>query len=150
MDVGLPMLLIHRTAWDVEDRPVEFTRTDLPGDRFSFIAEHSRRSDDGIGGPGTDNSARQCRRYRWKVSHAVDRAHCWPRREKPTDGTGTQTPTADSPPPARVLVSLTMTCAARRRGMVAWPRIRVPGAHGEATCALPRTGVRGPRGSAGD
>ena len=25
VDVGLPMLLIHRTAWDVEDRPVEFT-----------------------------------------------------------------------------------------------------------------------------
>ena len=31
VDVGLPMLLIHRTAWDVEDRPVEFTRTDLSG-----------------------------------------------------------------------------------------------------------------------
>ena len=46
VDVGLPMLLIHRTAWDVEDRPVEFTRTVFPGDRFSFIS-HST-VDDGI------------------------------------------------------------------------------------------------------
>ena len=38
VDVGLPMLLIHRTGWDVEDRPVEFTRTIFRGDRFSFIA----------------------------------------------------------------------------------------------------------------
>ena len=38
VDVGLPMLLIHRTGWDVDDRPVEFTRTIFRGDRFSFIA----------------------------------------------------------------------------------------------------------------
>jgi GntR family transcriptional regulator len=46
VDVGLPMLLIHRTAWDVEDRPVEFTRTVFRGDRFSFIS-HST-VDDGM------------------------------------------------------------------------------------------------------
>jgi GntR family transcriptional regulator len=40
------MLLIHRTAWDVEDRPVEFTRTVFRGDRFSFIS-HST-VDDGM------------------------------------------------------------------------------------------------------
>ena len=38
VDVGLPMLLIHRTGWDVDARPVEFTRTIFRGDRFSFIA----------------------------------------------------------------------------------------------------------------
>ena len=31
VDVGLPMLLIHRTAWDVEDRPVEFTHRSFGG-----------------------------------------------------------------------------------------------------------------------
>ena len=38
VDVGLPLLLIHRTAWDAEDRPVEFARSIFRGDRFSFIA----------------------------------------------------------------------------------------------------------------
>lgn len=38
VDVGLPMLLIHRTGWDSDDRPVEFTRSLFRGDRFSFVA----------------------------------------------------------------------------------------------------------------
>ncbi len=32
------MLFIHRTAWDAEDRPVEFARSVFRGDRFSFVA----------------------------------------------------------------------------------------------------------------
>ena len=40
-DVGLPLLLIHRTSWDLDGRPVEYTRSTFRGDRFSFIA-HSR------------------------------------------------------------------------------------------------------------
>lgn len=38
IDVGLPMLLIHRTGWDADDHPVEFTRSVFRGDRFSFVA----------------------------------------------------------------------------------------------------------------
>jgi GntR family transcriptional regulator len=38
VDVGLPLLVIHRTGWDTKDRPVEFTRSVFRGDRFSFIA----------------------------------------------------------------------------------------------------------------
>lgn len=39
VDVGLPMLLIHRTGWDRDGVPVEYTRSVFRGDRFSFIAE---------------------------------------------------------------------------------------------------------------
>jgi GntR family transcriptional regulator len=38
VNVGLPLLLIHRTGWDNDDRPVEFTRSIFRGDRVSFIA----------------------------------------------------------------------------------------------------------------
>ncbi len=38
VDTGLPVLLIHRTAWDVEGRPVEWTRSVFRGDRFRFVA----------------------------------------------------------------------------------------------------------------
>ena len=38
VELGMPMLLIHRTGWDADDRPVEFTRSIFRGDRFSFIA----------------------------------------------------------------------------------------------------------------
>ena len=38
-DVGLPLLLIRRTSWDMTGRPVEYTRSAFRGDRFSFIAE---------------------------------------------------------------------------------------------------------------
>lgn len=37
-DTGLPMLLIHRTAWDVDGRLVEWTRSVFRGDRFRFVA----------------------------------------------------------------------------------------------------------------
>ena len=37
-DIGLPMLLVHRTGWDVAGRPVEFTRSVFRGDRFRFVA----------------------------------------------------------------------------------------------------------------
>jgi GntR family transcriptional regulator, nutrient-sensing system regulator len=47
VDVGLPLLIIHRTGWDVEGRPVEFTRTAFRGDRFSFIS-HSTLDDDAV------------------------------------------------------------------------------------------------------
>lgn len=40
-DVGLPLLLIHRTSWDLDGRPVEYTRSTFRGDRFSFIAHSS-------------------------------------------------------------------------------------------------------------
>ncbi len=38
VDTGLPVLLVHRTAWDVEGRPVEWTRSVFRGDRFRFVA----------------------------------------------------------------------------------------------------------------
>lgn len=47
VDVGLPLLIIHRTGWDVDGRPVEFTRTVFRGDRFSFIS-HSTLDDDAV------------------------------------------------------------------------------------------------------
>lgn len=40
VDTGLPMLLIHRTAWDEASRPVEWTRSVFRGDRFRFVARH--------------------------------------------------------------------------------------------------------------
>lgn len=36
--IGVPMLLIERTGWGTDDRPVEWTRSVFRGDRFSFIA----------------------------------------------------------------------------------------------------------------
>ena len=38
VDTGLPLLLVHRTAWDVDGRPVEWTRSVFRGDRFRFVA----------------------------------------------------------------------------------------------------------------
>lgn len=38
IDLGVPMLLIHRTGWGPDERPVEFTRSMFRGDRFSFVA----------------------------------------------------------------------------------------------------------------
>jgi len=38
-DVGLPLLLVRRTGWDMTGRPVEYTRSAFRGDRFSFIAQ---------------------------------------------------------------------------------------------------------------
>jgi GntR family transcriptional regulator len=37
-DTGLPMLLVCRTGWDGDGRPVEFTRSVFRGDRFRFVA----------------------------------------------------------------------------------------------------------------
>jgi GntR family transcriptional regulator len=44
VDTGLPLLLIHRTAWDREGRVVEWTRSLFRGDRFRFVAR--QRLDD--------------------------------------------------------------------------------------------------------
>ena len=44
VDTGLPLLLVHRTAWDAKGRPVEWTRSLFRGDRFRFVARH--RPDD--------------------------------------------------------------------------------------------------------
>ena len=41
VETGLPMLLIHRTAWDSTGRPVEWTRSVFRGDRFRFVARHN-------------------------------------------------------------------------------------------------------------
>jgi GntR family transcriptional regulator len=38
VDTGLPLLLIHRTGWDADGRPVEWTRSVFRGDRFKFVA----------------------------------------------------------------------------------------------------------------
>lgn len=38
VDVGLPMLLVQRTAFDADGQPVEFTRSLYRGDRFRFVA----------------------------------------------------------------------------------------------------------------
>ena len=40
VEVGLPMLLVHRTAWDETGRPLERTRSLFRGDRFRFVARH--------------------------------------------------------------------------------------------------------------
>ncbi|MBN9173317.1 MAG: GntR family transcriptional regulator [Microbacterium sp.] len=37
-DVGLPLLLVHRTAWDAAGTIVEWTRSAFRGDRFRFRA----------------------------------------------------------------------------------------------------------------
>ncbi len=37
-DIGLPTLLVHRTGWNVDGRPVEWTRSVFRGDRFRFVA----------------------------------------------------------------------------------------------------------------
>jgi GntR family transcriptional regulator len=47
IDVGLPLLLVHRTGWDTDDRPVEYTRSAFRGDRFSFIAQAALPQADG-------------------------------------------------------------------------------------------------------
>ncbi|HEY7814484.1 MAG TPA: GntR family transcriptional regulator [Nakamurella sp.] len=46
VDTGLPMLLVHRTAWDEDGRIVEWTRSVFRGDRFRFVARH--RLDDDV------------------------------------------------------------------------------------------------------
>ncbi len=51
VDTGLPMLLIHRTAWDVEGRPVEWTRSVFRGDRFRFVARQRIDVDVDAGAP---------------------------------------------------------------------------------------------------
>lgn len=38
VETGLPLLLVHRTAWDPQGRPVEWTRSLFRGDRFRFVA----------------------------------------------------------------------------------------------------------------
>ncbi len=38
VEVGLPLLLVQRTAWDASGRPVEWTRSVFRGDRFRFVA----------------------------------------------------------------------------------------------------------------
>lgn len=40
VDTGLPLLLVHRTAWARDGRPVEWTRSLFRGDRFRFVARH--------------------------------------------------------------------------------------------------------------
>ena len=40
VDTGLPLLLVHRTAWDAQGQPVEGTRSLFRGDRFRFVARH--------------------------------------------------------------------------------------------------------------
>lgn len=40
VDTGLPMLLVHRTAWDADGRIAEWTRSIFRGDRFRFVARH--------------------------------------------------------------------------------------------------------------
>lgn len=37
VDTGLPLLLIHRTAFDAQGRVVEWTRSAFRGDRFRFV-----------------------------------------------------------------------------------------------------------------
>jgi GntR family transcriptional regulator len=40
--IGLPLLLLTRTSWDEEDRPVEYVRSLYRGDRYRFVANLSR------------------------------------------------------------------------------------------------------------
>jgi GntR family transcriptional regulator len=38
---GSPMLVVHRTAFDADDRPVEWTRSVFRGDRFRFVSRRA-------------------------------------------------------------------------------------------------------------
>ncbi|HYN72884.1 MAG TPA: GntR family transcriptional regulator [Nakamurella sp.] len=40
VDTGLPMLLVHRTAWDSTRHRAEWTRSVFRGDRFRFVARN--------------------------------------------------------------------------------------------------------------
>ena len=51
-DIGLPMLLVHRTGWDLGGRPVEWTRSVFRGDRFRFVARQQVGGEP-VGGPPT-------------------------------------------------------------------------------------------------
>jgi len=46
IQVGLPLLLVQRTAWDASGRPVEWTRSLFRGDRFRFVARQRLRDTD--------------------------------------------------------------------------------------------------------
>lgn len=46
VDTGLPLLLVHRTAWDALGRPVEWTRSVFRGDRFRVVARQRIGDDD--------------------------------------------------------------------------------------------------------
>lgn len=41
VDPGAPMLAIHRTGYDSDDTPIEYTRSVFRGDRFRFVARSS-------------------------------------------------------------------------------------------------------------
>jgi len=47
VETGTPMLLVHRTAWDVHGEPVEWTRSVFRGDRFAFVARQRLDPDPG-------------------------------------------------------------------------------------------------------
>ena len=44
IEVGLPLLLVHRTAWNADGRPSQWTRSLFRGDKFRFVAR--QRLDD--------------------------------------------------------------------------------------------------------
>lgn len=52
-EVGLPLLVVHRTAWDAGGSVVEWTRSVFRGDRFRFQARVGARArDSGVAGSG--------------------------------------------------------------------------------------------------
>ncbi len=46
----VPMLLVTRTAWDADDRPIEFARDLYRGDRLLFVAETDEAAGEQRGG----------------------------------------------------------------------------------------------------
>ncbi len=46
----VPMLLVTRTAWDADDRPIEFARDLYRGDRLLFVAETDEATGEQRGG----------------------------------------------------------------------------------------------------
>lgn len=38
VEIGAPIMLVHRTAWDHDNEPVEWTRSTFRGDRFRFVS----------------------------------------------------------------------------------------------------------------
>jgi GntR family transcriptional regulator len=47
IELGAPVMLIHRTTYDAEMKPVEFVKSVYRGDKYSFVAKLRARPTEG-------------------------------------------------------------------------------------------------------